>query len=138
SLPGFPGNVTLPSFPSEVAMSDPIPKPVPRSRSGAERRSSRRHTNLTTHHRLAPAIGADFVLAKIRNVSPEDISLIFHRTVDTGSLLAVDLIDTKTKRLSRTLQVRVIYAVEHPTGDWILGGTFASKLTNEELQTFLR
>ncbi len=119
-------------------MSDPTPKPAPRPRSGAERRSSRRHTNLATHHRLVAAIGDDFVLAKIRNISPEGISLILSRPVETGTLLSVDLIDTKTNRFSRTLQVRVIYSVEHPTGDWILGGTFATKLTNEELQTFLR
>jgi len=103
-----------------------------------ERRSSRRHTNLATHHRLVAAVGDDFVLAKIRNISPEGISLILSRPVESGTVLSVDLIDTKTNRFSRTLQVRVLYSVEHPTGDWILGGAFASKLTAEELQTFLR
>lgn len=103
-----------------------------------ERRSSRRHTNLATHHRLVAAVGDDFVLAKIRNISPEGISLILSRPVEAGTVLSVDLIDTKTNRFSRTLQVSVLYSVEHPTGDWILGGTFTSRLTSEELQTFLR
>jgi hypothetical protein len=84
------------------------------------------------------AIGDDFVLAKIRNISPEGISLILNRPVEPGTVLSVDIIDTKTNRFSRTLEVRVIYAVEHPTGDWIMGGTFGTKLTNEELQNFLR
>ena len=84
------------------------------------------------------AIGDDFCLARIRNISPEGISLILTRPVESGTVLSVDLIDTRTNRFSRTLQVRVLYAVEHPSGDWIMGGIFAAKLSNEELQTFLR
>ncbi len=119
-------------------MSDPNSRPVVPKASGAERRTSRRHTCLATHHRLVAAVGDDFVLAKIRNISPEGISLILTRPVESGTKLSIDLIDTTTNRFSRTLEVEVIYAVEHPTGDYILGGTFSTKLTNEELQTFLR
>jgi hypothetical protein len=121
-------------------MPEPSPTSTPPSAKprGMDRRTSRRHTALATHHRLVAAVGEDFVLAKIRNISPEGISLVLGRPVEAGSMLSVDLIDTKTNRFSRTLEVRVIYSVEHPTGDWILGGTFASKLTNEELQSFLR
>jgi hypothetical protein len=129
----------MPTLSSEAAMREPSPTPSPGIRfGGAERRTSRRHTNLATHHRLVAAVGDDFVLAKIRNISPEGISLILNRPVEAGTMLSVDLIDTKSNRFSRTLQVRVLYSVEHPSGDWILGGTFASKLTDEELRTFLR
>jgi hypothetical protein len=111
------------------------PRPAPRP---SDRRVSRRQTCLATHNRLVAAVGDDFCLAKIRNISPEGISLILSRAVEQGAVLSVDLIDTKTNRFSRTLQVRVAYCVEHPSGDWILGGTFNGKLTAEELQQFLR
>ncbi len=125
------------SAPREAVMSNPSNATRPGTRP-SDRRVSKRHTCLAAHQRLMAAIGDDFVLAKIRNISPEGISLILSRPVEAGTVLSVDLIDTRTNRFSRTLQVRVIYSVEHPSGDWILGGTFAAKLSNEELQTFLR
>lgn len=122
---------TMVANPSKGALARPsAPK-------GAERRTSKRHTVLATHERLVAAIGDDFCLAKIRNISPDGISLILARPVESGSVLSVDLIDTKTNKFSRTLQVRIIYSVEHPSGDWILGGSFNGRLTNEELQQFL-
>jgi hypothetical protein len=103
-----------------------------------ERRSSVRLPVLETSKRLVAAIGDDFCLAKIRNISPEGISLVLGRPMEMGTVLGVDLIDTRTNRFSRTLNVRVCYCVEHPSGEWILGGAFASPLTDEELQYFLR
>jgi hypothetical protein len=108
------------------------------AKSGAERRTSIRLPVLETSKRLVAAIGDDFCLAKIRNISPEGISLVLARAMDPGSVIAVDLMDTKTNRFSRTLQVRICWCVEHPSGDWIIGGAFAGALTNEELEWFLR
>lgn len=120
-------------------MADPseqAPRASPKT--GKERRTSIRRPVLETSKRLVAAIGADFVLAKIRNISPEGISLVLGRSLEQGTILAVDLIDTKTNRFSRTLNVRVCWCVEHPSGDWIVGGEFASDLTAEELEYFLR
>jgi hypothetical protein len=105
--------------------------------SGMERRTSRRHTCLATHQRLTATVGDTFVLAKIRNISAEGISLIMSRPVEAGSILSVDLIDTKTDQFSRTLQVKVVYSVEHPNGDWIMGGSFSSRLSDAEVRQFL-
>jgi len=102
-----------------------------------ERRTSVRLPCLETSRRLLAAIGDDFCLAKIRNISPDGISLVVSRPLESGSVLAVDLIDTKTNRFSRTLEVRVAYCLEHPSGDWIAGGSFADPLTPEEMQSFL-
>lgn len=124
---------------SKVAMSDApqIPRRPAVPPTGADRRTSRRHTCLATHNRLMAAIGDDFVLARIRNISAEGISLILSRPVEAGTILSVDLIDTKTNRFSRTLQVKVVYAVEHPSGDWIMGGRINGRLTDEEVRQFL-
>lgn len=102
-----------------------------------EKRSSVRLPCLETSRRIVAAIGDDFCLAKIRNISPGGISLVVGRPVELGRVLSVDLIDTKTNRFSRTLDVRVCYCVEHPSGDWILGGSFASELAPEEVRMFL-
>lgn len=103
-----------------------------------DRRSSVRQTCLETSKRLVAAIGDDFCLTKIRNISPDGISLVLGRPLEPGTVLAVDLIDTRTNRFSRTLDVRVCYCVEHPSGEWIVGGSFASLLTAEEMEYFLR
>src|SRR5271154_1149921 len=103
-----------------------------------ERRSSVRQPCLETSKRLVAAVGDDFCLAKVRNISPDGISLVIGRSMETGAMISVDLIDTKTNRFSRTLDVRVCWCIEHPSGDWILGGSFANLLTDEELQYFLK
>jgi len=127
--------VPLPSR-SATNPSSPLARPtVPVS--GAERRTSRRHTCLATHQRLMATVGDNFVLAKIRNISREGISLIMTRPVEAGSVLSVDLVDTKTNQFSRTLQVKVVYSVEHPSGDWIMGGSFSSPLAEAEVRQFL-
>jgi|SRR5208283_4379066 len=120
-------------------MADPSDTPArgPAKAKWRERRSAVRLPVLETSRRLVAALGDDFCLAKIRNISPEGISLVVNRAIEAGSVLSMDLIDTKTNHFSRTLEVRVCYCVEHPSGDWILGGAFASKLTNEELEDFL-
>jgi len=92
---------------------------------------------LETSKRLVAAIGDDFCLAKVRNISPDGMSLVLNRPLEADTLLNVDLIDTKTNRFSRTLEVRVCYCLEHPSGDWIMGGSFANPLTVEEMQYFL-
>jgi len=103
-----------------------------------ERRVSVRHpVNLETSPHLIAALGNDFYLAKVRNISPEGISLVVNRWFEAGTVLNVDLIDRRSNRFSNTLQVRVLYAIEHPSGDWILGGLFHSKLAPEDMEIFL-
>ena len=106
--------------------------------SAAERRVSVRHpVSLETSPHLIAALGNDFYLAKVRNISPEGISLVVNRWFEAGTTLNVDLIDRRSNRFSNTLQVRVLYAIEHPSGDWILGGLFDSKLAPEDMEIFL-
>src|SRR5262245_4932349 len=86
----------------------------------ASDRRSRNRQSLEASKRLVAAVGDDFYLAKVRNISAGGISLILGRSVENGTTLSVDLIETKTNRFSRTLEVRVAYCIEHPSGDWIL------------------
>jgi hypothetical protein len=125
--------------PFEAFMADP---PTPSFRgpikpAGKDRRGSPRFPSLDTSARVVAAVGDDFCLAKIRNISPGGVSLVVSRSFEAGTILTVDLIETKTNRFSRTLEVEVRYATEHPNGDWILGGQFLQPLTAEEVRIFL-
>jgi hypothetical protein len=104
----------------------------------SERRTSVRVAcNLETSPHLIAALGSDFFLARVRNISPEGISLVVSRSFDPGTVLSVDLIDKRTNHFSDTLQVQVLYALEHPSGEWILGGIFNRDLTADELKIFV-
>ena len=119
-------------------MGQPAPMTKDLTSSAAERRVSVRHpVNLETSPHLIAAVGNDFYLAKVRNISPEGISLVVNRWFEAGTILNVDLIDRRSNRFSNTLQVRVLYAIEHPSGDWILGGLFNNKLAPEDMEIFL-
>jgi hypothetical protein len=104
----------------------------------SERRASVRHAcNLETSPHLVAALGSDFYLARVRNISPEGISLVVSRTFDPGTVLSMDLIDKRTNHFSDTLAVRVLYAVEHPNGEWIVGGVFNRRLSTDEMKIFV-
>jgi hypothetical protein len=121
-------------------MADPATPsfPGPSKPAGKDRRGGTRHPSLDTSARVVAAVGDDFCLAKIRNISPGGVSLVVSREFAAGAILTIDLIETKTNRFSRTMQVEVRYATEHPNGDWILGCMFLEALTDEEVQTFLK
>src|SRR5436190_6506298 len=104
-----------------------------------DRRANQRSPcNLETSCRLLASVDDDFWTTRVRNISPGGISLIVHRPIDAGKILAVELLDRTTQRFSATLQVRVVYAIEHPSGDWIIGGSFTSRLSDDELKTLLK
>src|SRR5438105_1470351 len=99
----------------------------------SDKRRSVRVPCLETSKRIVAAIGDNFCSAKVRNISPDGISLVIGRAMEPGQVISLDLIDTKTNRFSRTLDLRVTWCIEHPSGDWILGGAFGSPLSSEEM-----
>lgn len=107
---------------------------LPRAR---QRGAERYPCQLDASCRLIAIVGDDFFPAKIRNISATGISLVFNRPLEPGTVLAVDLLDPRTQQFLNSLRIRVLYSLEHPSGDWILGGAFDSQLTPDELQSFL-
>jgi hypothetical protein len=104
-----------------------------------ERRANQRFPcNLETSYRLVAAVGDEFWTTRVRNISPGGISLIVSQPLEPGTILAVELMDRTTQRFSGTLEVRVVYTVEHPSGDWIMGGAFTSRLSDDELQALVK
>jgi hypothetical protein len=112
--------------------------PGPGKSAGKDRRGGNRFPSLDTSARIVAAVGDDFCLAKIRNISPGGVSLVVGRNFEQGSIVTIDLIETKTNRFSRSLQIEVRYSTEHPNGDWILGCMFLEPLTEDEVLTFLK
>ena len=105
--------------------------------SGIERRASTRYPcNLATNCRLAAFVAGDSWPARVRNISVGGINLVLSRAFDIGDHLALDL-RSNTRNFARSLAVRVCYCIEHPSGDWIIGGSFPQPLQNEELRAFL-
>ena len=104
---------------------------------GIERRASTRFPcNLATSCRLVASLPDDPVPARVRNISVGGLSLVLAKPFDSGSLLAIEL-RSMTRNVTRTLQIRILYVVEHPSGDWIAGASFVQPLADDELKTFL-
>lgn len=104
---------------------------------GIERRASTRYPcNLATSCRLIAAVEGDSWPGRVRNISAGGVSLVLSQPVESGTLLAVELRST-IRNFSRLVQVRVVYCIEHPSGDYILGGAFVLPLTDDELKAFL-
>lgn len=108
----------------------------PRRRASDRRDALRYPCSLATScHVVASLVGSSGT-AKVRNLSAGGISLVLDHGVEPHSTVSVQLVNTK-RNDTCTVQVRVIYNIEHPSGEWIVGGAFTRPLRDEELQAFL-
>jgi PilZ domain len=73
----------------------------------------------------------NFGAGRIKNISMEGIGLLLSRPVEPGTLLAVT-VSNPAKQFAKTLVVRVAHATGQP-GAYLVGGTFQSPLTYQEL-----
>jgi hypothetical protein len=70
----------------------------------------------------------------IQNLSRGGLGLLLERRFEPGTVLFVELPGSD----GRPLLVRVAHAVRLPRGTWLLGCAFSSKLSEDELQRWLR
>jgi len=109
----------------------------PAAPSEANRRESVRYNiNLDTSCLLIAALEGDSSPVRVRNISAGGISLVLSHGVEPDTLLTVQLLNRPRMFLCK-IDVRITYVVEHPSGDWILGGAFTRKLTDDELRSIL-
>src|SRR5215213_12006872 len=73
--------------------------------------------------------------AKIRDVSMNGVGLLLERRVEVGSLLAVGLVN-QAKGFAQTLMVEVTH-VTPAAGGFLVGGTFLTPLTYQEMTTLV-
>ena len=81
-------------------------------------------------------VAGDSNPVRVRNISAGGISLILPKEVPSDTLLDIELLNRPEMFLCK-LQVKITYRVEHPTGDWIIGGSFTRKLSEEEIRLLL-
>jgi len=104
---------------------------------GIERRASTRYPcNLATSCRLAASVKGQDHPARVRNISAGGISLVLGHEFSSNDIIVVEL-RSMTRNFVRELNVRVIYCIEHPSGDYILGGSFTSPLNDDAVTAFL-
>lgn len=79
---------------------------------------------------ISPVV-ENFGPVKIQNISREGIGLLVSRKVEVGSSLALTLANV-SRQFTRTVLIRVAHATQQH-GAYLIGGTFNTPLTYEEL-----
>jgi hypothetical protein len=99
----------------------------------SDRRAAERFpVNQDTACSFVSPVDENFGPARIKNVSTSGVGLVLSKKVDVGALLAVG-VNNKAKNFARNLLVRVVHVTEQSKGSYLVGGTFQTPLTYEEL-----
>lgn len=73
-------------------------------------------------------------MAMVVDFSERGLGLLFHRHLEPGTVLAIEL---KGRRhgVSRILSVRVVHATAQADGNWLIGCELNMSLTEDEIQS---
>jgi hypothetical protein len=77
-------------------------------------------------------------MGTVSDISTKGIGLILNAGLSRGSFLDISLEHADGQRLSSPLRVRVRRVVSQPNGNWLVGCNFVNKISENELQAFLR
>jgi hypothetical protein len=72
-------------------------------------------------------------MAMVVDFSVRGLGLLFHRPLDPGSVLAVEL-RGRRHGLSRILAVRVVHSTRQPDGNYLIGCALNMDLSPEEME----
>lgn len=105
---------------------------------GAERRVAVRYypSGADTFTHMNAVVEGFAGTARVRNISATGISLIVDHDLDPDTEVSLQLRNL-SKLYSCRLPLRIVYMVERPSGEWILGGAFVRKLTDHEMKGLL-
>ncbi len=76
------------------------------------------------------------IQAHILNISPSGIGLATKRHFDPGMRLRLELVDA-SGHTSRPIQARVVHSTSKGTDDWIIGCSFETPLTEDDMDSLL-
>jgi hypothetical protein len=111
-----------------------------RSRKRVERRRAVRFPcGLGTSRHLTVKFRDDesaLVVALVRNISANGISLLVNRPLEAGTLRRVQLC-RPSRCWCSDVPLRIVYSVPHPEGEFIVGASFDRELTRDELNGLL-
>jgi hypothetical protein len=98
-----------------------------------DRRAAERFpVNQDTRCDFAAQVADDLGPVRVQNVSTDGIGLVLTRRVEVGSRLALG-VNNAAKGFVRTLLVTVVHVTQQAGASYLVGGTFATPLTYEEL-----
>lgn len=100
------------------------------------RRSVRYPCNLATSQHLVAVVDAVGGVSKVRNISVDGISLIVSRRLDPEAIVNLQLVN-RGRLFGCQVPMRVVYVLDHPEGDFIVGGAFTRELSVEEVMGLL-
>ncbi len=101
-----------------------------------DRRAAERFpVNQDTRCTFAAPVGADLGPARIQNVSTDGIGLLLTQRAEVGTQLAIS-VTTGNKGFARTLLIQVVHVTQQ-SGGYLVGGTFVTPLTYEELRSLV-
>jgi hypothetical protein len=103
----------------------------------SDRRQSERYpVTSDTACTFAGQVAQDLGSVRIKNVSMEGIGLLTTKSVDVGAVLVVG-ISNKARAFSRVMLVRVAHVTAQMGGTFLVGGTFETPLTYQDLTTLV-
>ena len=97
------------------------------------RKGPRFQADLGTRGWLVTPPEATVLAEDIVSISATGVSLVLDRGLAPGVEVLLNLYHIP-RRFSRTFLMRVVYTAARPAGQFLVGGTFARELQNEELQ----
>lgn len=104
----------------------------------AQRRVSLRYSPIgsETFTHLNAVVEGFFGTVGVRNISTTGISLIVDYDLEPDLVVNLQLRNLG-KMFSCRVPLRIVYMVEKPSGEWILGGAFGRKLLDKEIKALL-
>jgi hypothetical protein len=110
--------------------------------SGSERRAFVRHSTAMEAfcEPIAGEIAAEPEMgwaAKVLNISAGGVALVLQRRFEPGTPLVIEL-SSNAETQGRTLFASVVHVRSQPRGKWLVGCTFTSPLSDDELETILK
>jgi len=75
--------------------------------------------------------------AEVLNISASGVGLIVSRSVETGTLLSIDLAPPALNARPRTMLACVVHATSQSPSEWALGCNFIHELGDEDLQALV-
>lgn len=98
-----------------------------------DRRAAERFpVNQDTRCTFAAPLGTELGPTRVQNVSTDGIGLLVTQRVEVGTQLAI-CVTTGNKGFSRTLLIQVAHVTQQAGGSYLVGGSFTTPLTYEEL-----
>lgn len=85
---------------------------------------------------VLPVVMEDYGPARIQNISTDGVGLLLPRDLEIGTVVVMNLTNA-AQNFSKTMFLEVVHSTRQISGAFLVGGSFVTPLTYEELRTFV-